>query len=57
MEKIIANATLGLLMILFQDTDPILTVLVPRFVICGVALAGLIWIVGYVIHDLKEWFS
>ena len=57
MEEIIANATLGLLMILFQDTDPLLTVLVPRFVICGVALAGLIWIVGYVIHDLKEWFS
>lgn len=44
-------------MILFQDTDPILTVLVLRFVICGVALAGLVWIVGHVIHDLKERFS
>lgn len=57
MGEIIANATLGLLMILFQDTDPIFTVLVLRFVICSAALAGLAWIVGHVIYDLKGWFS
>lgn len=34
MDEIIANATLGLLMILFQGIDPIFTVLVLRFAIC-----------------------
>lgn len=57
MDEIIANTTLSLLMILFQDADPIFTVLVLRFVICSAALAGLAWIVGRVIRDLKEWFS
>ena len=57
MSEIIANATLSLLMILFQDPDPITTVLVLRFVICGVAIAGLAWFIGYVAHDFKRWFS
>lgn len=57
MGEIIANATLGLLMILFQEADPIFTVLVLRFVICSVAIAGLVWTIGRVAYDLKEWFS
>lgn len=57
MVEIIANATLGLLMILFQEADPIFTVLVLRFVICAVAITGLVWIVGRVARDLKEWFA
>ncbi len=57
MGEIVANATLGLLMILFQDTDPIFTVLVLRFVICGAAIAGFVWVVGYVANAFKEWFS
>lgn len=57
MGEIIANATLGLLMILFQDPDPIFTVRVLRFAICSAAITGLVWVVGYVIHDFKEWFS
>lgn len=43
-------------MILFQDTDPIFTVLVLRFVICGLAIAGLAWVVLFVARDFKEWF-
>ena len=57
MVEIIANATLGLLMILFQEADPIFTVLVLRFVICAMAITGLVWIVGRVARDLKEWFA
>ena len=43
-------------MILLQETDPIFTVLVLRFVLCAVALAALAWVVARVVHDIREWF-
>ncbi len=54
MGEIVANATLGLLMILFQDTEPIFTVLVLRFVICTGALCGLGWIAAKVVKAWRD---
>ena len=54
MFEIIANATLGLLMILFQDTDPIFTVLVLRFVICSAAVGGLAWLAAKVVKAWRD---
>lgn len=54
MDEIIANATLGLLMILFQGIDPIFTVLVLRFAICVAALGGLGWLGAKVVKAWRE---
>lgn len=54
MAEIIANATLGLLMILFQEADPIFTVLVLRFAICAGALGGIGWIAAKVVKAWRD---
>jgi len=54
MGEIIANATLGLLMILFQEADPIFTVLVLRFAICAGALGGIGWLAAKVVKAWRD---
>lgn len=54
MSEIVANATLGLLMILFQDTEPIFTVLVLRFAICMGALCSLGWLAAKVVKAWRD---
>lgn len=56
MNEILANFSLGLLMILFQEENPIFLVSVLRLCIGLAACAGVAWVIGYVIKDLRQWF-
>ena len=58
MNEILANGTIGLLMILLQEENPIFTVLVLRFAICsGAVLAvafGTSWVLRKIFNMWKS---
>lgn len=56
MDEILANLSMGLLMILFQEENPILIVSVLRLCLGLVALGGVVWFFGYVAHAFRDWF-
>lgn len=56
MDEILANLSLGLLMILFQEENPILIVSVLRFCLGLAAVGGVVLFFGYVAHAFRDWF-
>lgn len=57
MNDILANGTIGLLMILFQEEDPLWIVTVLRVAMAFAVMAGVVWLAGFVMHELKGWFG
>ena len=56
MSESLANLSLGLLMILFQEENPILTVLFIRFALCSGAVLAVIYGVSWVLRQIvKMW--
>lgn len=56
MDEILANLSMGILMILFQEENPILIVSVLRFCLGLAAIGGVVWFFGYVAHTFRDWF-
>ena len=56
MNEIIANGSIGLLMILLQEENPLWIVTLLRLALAFAATAGVAWFIGFVVHQLKEWF-
>ena len=56
MNEIIANGTIGLLLILLQAETPLWIVTVLRVLIALTAALGVAWLLGFVLHEFKGWF-
>lgn len=54
METILAKVSMRLLMVLFQDENPILTVRILRFAICSSAVLAVVFGASWVLKQVSD---
>ncbi len=57
MGDIVANGTIGLLMILFQEENPLWIVTFLRVLIAIAGSGAVLWLLGFVGHEFCRWFN
>ena len=57
MGDIVANGTIGLLLILFQEENPLWIVTFLRVLIAIAGSGAVLWLLGFVGHEFCRWFN
>lgn len=57
MSEIVANVTVGLLMILFQEENPLWIITFLRVLIAIAGTGAVLWLLGFVGHEFCRWFG